>query len=93
MICNIQPAKPDIWEYNEELAEEEIKQVNWAAEGSDVTVYRTVYNRDGQVIIDEDILSDYVPWQNIYQYGSGVEPPSPPPPEPPASEGETTTNP
>ncbi len=93
VIRNIQPAKPDIWEYNEELAEGEIKQVDWAAEGSDVTVHRTVYNRDGQVIIDEDILSHYVPWQNIYQYGPGVEPPSPPPPEPPASEGETTTNP
>ncbi len=93
VIRNIQPARPDIWEYNEELAEGEIKQVDWAAEGSDVTVHRTVYNRDGQVIIDEDITSHYVPWQNIYQYGPGVEPPSPPPPAAPASEGETATNP
>lgn len=95
VVRNIQPAKPDIWEYNEELPEGEIEQVDWAAEGSDVSVHRTVYNRDGQVIIDEDIISHYVPWQNIYQYGPGVEPPSPPPPPtptPPPSE-ETPTNP
>ncbi|MCA9939060.1 MAG: VanW family protein, partial [Anaerolineales bacterium] len=95
VVRNIQPAKPDIWEYNEELPEGEIEQVDWAAEGSDVSVHRTVYNRDGQVIIDEDIISHYVPWQNIYQYGPGIEPPSPPPPPtptPPPSE-ETPTNP
>ena len=47
VIENVRPAKPDVWEFNDELAENEVEQVDWAAEGADVFVGRQVFNRDG----------------------------------------------
>jgi vancomycin resistance protein YoaR len=88
VIENVRPAKPDVWEFNPELDEGEIEQVDWAAEGADVTVERSVFNRDGELILQDAFVSNYIPWQNIYQYGPGVEPPPPPTPTPePTPEG------
>ena len=89
-VANVIPVKPDIWEFNPDLKEGEIEQVDWAVEGSDVTVRRIVTNFAGDVLIDENFFSRYIPWQNIYQYGPGVTPPSPrpaPAPEPEPGEG------
>ncbi len=91
IVENVRPAKPDVWEFNPELEEDEIEQVDWAAEGSDVTVRRQVFNRDGQLILEDTFVSYYIPWQNIYQYGSGVRPPTPAPT--PTSTPETTPEP
>ncbi|MEW5987871.1 MAG: VanW family protein [Chloroflexota bacterium] len=72
---NVVPPNPDVWEYNEELVEGEVKQVDWAVEGSDVTVRRIVYNSQGELLLDDTFVSNYIPWQNVYQYGPGVTPP------------------
>lgn len=86
VIENIVPAKPDIWEFNDELEEGEIEQVDWAVDGADVTVEREVFNADGVLIRQDTFKSYYVPWQNIYQYGPnaqgvpGVSAPEEPPP-------------
>ncbi len=72
-IENMVPAKPDIWELNEELEPGEIEQVDWAVDGSDVTVNRRVYNANGELIRQDEFTSHYIPWQNIYQYGPGTE--------------------
>ena len=69
---NVQEAKPDVWEYSDELEPDEIEQVDWAVEGADVRVRRVVYNADGGLIRDEWFISRYIPWQNIYQYGPGT---------------------
>lgn len=69
---NVQEAKPDVWEYNDELEPGEIEQVDWAVEGADVRVRRVVYNADEELIRDEWFVSNYIPWRNIYQYGSGA---------------------
>jgi len=82
IIANIVPPKPDVWEFNEELAEGEIEQVDWAVEGADVTVDRTVLNANGDLIRQDTFVSNYIPWQNIYQYGPGVELPTPEAPTP-----------
>lgn len=72
LFDNVRPPKPDIWEFNDKLAEGEIKQMDWAVEGADVTVYRTVYNQSGEIILEDTFVSNYIPWQNIYEYGPGV---------------------
>jgi vancomycin resistance protein YoaR len=69
----VEAPKP-LYEENSDLAEGEIKQVDWAAEGADVTITRTVY-RDGGVYLSDQYTTHYMPWQAIYQYGPGTENP------------------
>ena len=67
----VNPPDP-VYEENPELAEGEIKQVDWAAEGADVTVNRVVY-RDGQVLFSDTVITHYMPWGDVYQYGPGTK--------------------
>lgn len=72
---NETPPRPDVWEYNEDLEEDEIIQVDWAVEGARVTVNRRVFDANGNLMYgDEAFVSNYIPWSNIYQYGPGVDP-------------------
>lgn len=72
---NVTPPTEDVWEYNENLEEGEIRQIDWAVEGADVTVIRRVYDRNGELMYgDEAFVSNYIPWHNTYQYGPGVDP-------------------
>lgn len=70
IIEDVQPARtPDLYEYNEDLDPQEIKLVDYAAEGAKVTINRTVYNAEGLVMEDRDFVSNYIPWRNVHQYG------------------------
>ena len=55
-------------EENPELAKNEKKQVDWAANGADVTVTRTVM-RGGAIYFQDQIKTHYDPWQAVCQYG------------------------
>lgn len=73
---NITPAPAeDVWEFSENVPAGTATQIDGATEGATVTVHRTVTNAEGVVLIDEDIVSYYIPWPNIYHYGSGVNAP------------------
>jgi len=65
---DIVPAPSPLFEENPELAKNEIKQVDWAANGADITVTRTVY-QNGAVLFQDNISTHYEPWQAICQYG------------------------
>jgi vancomycin resistance protein YoaR len=69
---NVVPAPEPLYEENPELAEGEIKQVDWEAEGADVSVTRTV-TRDGQVYFTDTISTHYMPWRAVFQYGPDTE--------------------
>ncbi|MEN4010839.1 MAG: VanW family protein [Bellilinea sp.] len=73
----IEPPEP-LYKENPDLAQGEIKQVDWAAQGAEVTVSRTVH-RDGQVYFSDRIFTRYQPWQAIFEYGPGTEIPTPQP--------------
>ncbi len=74
---NNQVAPPDpIYRENPDLAKGEIRQVDWAAEGADVTVNRTV-TKDGSVYFTDTISTHYEAWANAYEYGPGTELPPP----------------
>lgn len=74
---NVSPPRPDVWEFNADLDNGEVQQVDWAVEGSDVTVLRRVYDENGNLMYgQESFLSRYIPWQNVYQYGPGVDVPN-----------------
>jgi vancomycin resistance protein YoaR len=63
----IEPPDP-LYQENPELSKGEIKQVDWAVEGADVTVNRTV-KRDGQVHFQDSYYTHYMPWRAVYEYG------------------------
>jgi vancomycin resistance protein YoaR len=73
----VEPPDP-LYEENPDLQKDEIKQVDWAVAGADVTVTRTV-TRDGSIIHDDTFNTHYLPWQAKYQYGPGTEVPTPEP--------------
>ena len=70
---NIVPAPDPIYRENPDLKSGEIKQVDYAAEGSDVTVDRTVYNQDGSVHLQDTVSTHYEAWQNVFEYGPGTD--------------------
>lgn len=71
----VDPPEP-VYRENPDLNLGEIVQVDWAAEGSDVSVSRTVY-RGGEVYFNDSINTHYQAWQDVYEYGPGTILPSP----------------
>ncbi len=72
---NVKPApEVDTWEFDPNLPEGTVEQIDAAVEGADVIIQRTVLNADGETIIDELVTSHYIPYPNVYRYGPGVEP-------------------
>jgi len=67
----VDPPEP-LYEENPELPKGKIKQVDWAAEGADVKVTRTV-TLNGEVIISDVFKTHYMPWRAVYQYGPGTK--------------------
>ena len=62
------PHGPDIYQEDPSLKPGQTKQIDWAKDGVDVTVYRTV--KEGDTIIHQDtIFSRYRPWQNVFKIG------------------------
>jgi vancomycin resistance protein YoaR len=65
---NIVPAPPPLLEENPELKKNEMKQVDYAANGADVTVTRTV-SQDGAVLFQDQFVTHYEPWHAICEFG------------------------
>lgn len=77
---NIVEAPDPVYRENPDLAKDQIKQVDWAAEGADVTVTRTV-TRNGSIYFSDSVVTHYQAWQDVFEYGPGTEiPPKPTPP-------------
>lgn len=66
-----EPPDP-VYNENPELSKGTIKQVDWEAEGADITVTRTV-EKDGQVYLSDTIYTHYMPWRAVYEYGPGTK--------------------
>ncbi|HIE24392.1 MAG TPA: hypothetical protein EYP74_00160 [Anaerolineales bacterium] len=65
---NIVPPPKPLFEENAELKKNEFKQVDWSAEGADVSITRTVY-KNGSIYIEDVFNTHYEPWQAVCQYG------------------------
>lgn len=70
-LQNVRPAPDPLFQENSDLGNTEMKQVDWSADGADVTISRTVL-KDGQIYFEDTFVTSYKPWQAICQYGSGV---------------------
>ncbi len=64
----------DVWEYDPDLPPGTVVQIDSAVEGARVAIDRTVRNAEGEIIIDETVISNYIPYPNVYHYGPDVEP-------------------
>ena len=53
-----------------------VVQIDWAVEGLDAEVSRKVWDKDGNLIIDEVLKSSYKPWQAKFRFGPGYQPPA-----------------
>lgn len=65
---NVVSAPPPLFEENPELKKNDMKQVDWAANGADVTVTRTVY-QNGNVLFQDRVVTHYEPWRAVCEYG------------------------
>lgn len=75
-LHNVVPAPEPLFEENTDLPAGTCKQVDYPAEGANITVMRTVENAAGQTMFnDPPIQTIYEPWQAVYQYGPGTENP------------------
>jgi vancomycin resistance protein YoaR len=61
-----------LYRENPDLDQGEIRQVDYAADGADVVVTRTV-TRNGSVIHQDRFSTHYLPWRAIYEFGPGTE--------------------
>ncbi|MBI5354203.1 MAG: VanW family protein [Chloroflexi bacterium] len=71
---NIVSAPEPIFEENPDLKKNQIKQVDWAAQGADVNVTRTVWI-NGQIYFTDNFTTHYQPWQAVCQYGPDTDTP------------------
>ena len=71
---NVAPAPPALFEISTDLKKDQIMQVDWSANGADVTVTRTVW-KNGAIYFTDIFQTHYEPWQAICQYGPGTEDP------------------
>ena len=53
-----------------------VVQFDWAVEGLDAKVSRKVWDKDGNLLIDEVLKSSYKPWQAKFRFGPGYQPPA-----------------
>ena len=73
-LQNIVPAPPPLFQENPDLDKNQMKQVDWAVQGADVNVTRTVW-KNGQVYFTDNFQTHYQPWQAVCEYGPGTEDP------------------
>lgn len=69
---NVVEAPEPLYRENPDLPQGTIKQVDYAADGADVSVTRTVYRND-LVHFSDAFYTHFQPWQAIFEYGPGTE--------------------
>lgn len=71
-LTDIEPEPEAIYRSNPDLAEGEIKQVDWGKDGGRVTIFRTVY-KNGNYDFDDTFYTNFQAWRNIYEFGPNTE--------------------
>ena len=66
-IRNLEPPLPTEYIANQEFTSGQILQVDYAAEGADVNVKRTVRDINGGIVSETNIFTHYLPWAAVYE--------------------------
>lgn len=73
-LTNQVPHGPAVYQESADLAPGQTRQVDYAVDGVDAHVYRTI-KQNGQIIVNkEDFYSHYLPWQAVFQVARGAGP-------------------
>ncbi len=75
-LTNIVKAPDPVYRENPDLPKGKINHIDYAVDGADISVTRTV-TRDGQTISKDVVRTHYVPWPDQYEYGPGTDLPTP----------------
>lgn len=71
-ITNVTVPKDPVYQVDDSLPPGAIKQIDWANEGSDVTVYRII-KQDGKEVARERFDSHYNAWSDVFLVGPGTD--------------------
>ncbi|MAU08427.1 MAG: hypothetical protein CL607_01295 [Anaerolineaceae bacterium] len=71
IVKNIEPALPTLYEVNSDLQPGQAVQVDYSADGADVTVYRRVYDLSGELMMEDYAYTHYLPWAAIFEVAPG----------------------
>ncbi len=74
VIRNVTPPAQTQYEVNSAFKPGQSLQVDWPAEGKDVTVTRKVLDRDGNLLHSDVFTSHYLPWGAVIQVAPGQAP-------------------
>jgi vancomycin resistance protein YoaR len=66
IIKNERPAPPPVYRADASLNSGEVLQTDYAVAGSEVFVYRTVYQGDEIIVDREEFYSNYTPWPSQF---------------------------
>ena len=73
---NKQPPPPPLYIEDPTMPPGKVVQFDWAVAGLDAAVPRKVWDKDGNVLIDEVLKSKYKPWRAKFRFGPGYKPPA-----------------
>ncbi len=71
-LTDIVKSPDPVYRENPDLPQGTKKQVDWAVDGANVTIIRTV-TKDGQTLYSDKIFTHYQAWGDVYEYGPGTE--------------------
>lgn len=71
-LTDIEKEPEPLYRSNPDLAEGQIKQVDWGKDGGQVTIYRTVY-KNGVYNFDDTFYTHFQAWRTIYEFGPNAE--------------------
>lgn len=71
VIRDVTPPPPTVYEANSEIPPGQSLQVDWSAEGADVTWTRRILDANGNEIRTDTIFTHYRPWAAVVQVASG----------------------
>ncbi|HZQ06676.1 MAG TPA: VanW family protein [Anaerolineae bacterium] len=69
VVSNIQPHPPTKYIDDPTLPKGQLKQIDFAVDGEDVTLYREIY-QNGTLVTRQKFFSHYDPWQAVYLRGT-----------------------
>ncbi|MDX2007737.1 MAG: VanW family protein [Meiothermus sp.] len=71
VVSRVIPAPATRFIVTDQLPRQAFRQVDWAAQGAVVNVYRTVRHSDGRTVRDT-LTSNYKPWGAVWMVGPGT---------------------
>ena len=71
-LTDIEPEPEPLYRFNPDLAEGQIKQVDWGKDGGRVTIFRTVF-KNGDYDFDDTFYTNFQAWRTIYEFGPNAE--------------------